>query len=38
LAVIGVFVLKFAKIIGIGLAAFGAGIWKLFGGRKRSDA
>jgi uncharacterized membrane-anchored protein len=38
LAIIGVFLLKFAKIIGIAVAAFGAGIWKLFGGRKKPDA
>ena len=37
LALIGVFVLKFAKIIGIAVAAFLGGIWKLFG-RKRSSA
>jgi uncharacterized membrane-anchored protein len=37
LAVIGIFVLKFAKVIGIGVAAFGAGIWKMFG-RRRSKA
>jgi uncharacterized membrane-anchored protein len=29
-AVIGVFLLKFAKVIGIGALAFGAGIWKFF--------
>jgi len=33
-ALAGAFVLKFAKVIFIGLAAFGAGAWKLFG-RKR---
>jgi uncharacterized membrane-anchored protein len=37
LALIGVFVLKFAKIIAIGVAAFFAGVWKLFG-RKREGA
>ena len=37
LALIGVFVLKFAKIIGIAVVAFLAGVWKLFG-RKRSSA
>ena len=37
MALIGVFVLKFAKIIGIGVAAFMGGLWKLFG-RRRSDA
>ncbi len=36
LALIGAFVLKFAKIIGIGIAAFVGGVWKLFG-RKRAD-
>ena len=37
LALIGAFVLKFAKIIGIGIAAFLGGVWKLFG-RKRESA
>ena len=36
-ALIGVFVLKFAKVIAIGVAAFVAGVWKLFG-RKRESA
>ena len=36
LALAGAFVLKFAKIIGIGVAAFFGGIWKLFG-RRRAD-
>jgi uncharacterized membrane-anchored protein len=36
LALIGVFALKFAKLIGIGIAAFMGGVWKLFG-RKRSN-
>jgi uncharacterized membrane-anchored protein len=33
-ALIGVFVLKFAKIIAIGAAALLAGLWKLFGSRR----
>jgi uncharacterized membrane-anchored protein len=37
LALIGVFVLKFAKIIAVGVAAFLGGMWKLFG-RKRESA
>ena len=37
LALIGVFVLKFAKLIAVGVAAFAAGVWKLFG-RKRESA
>jgi uncharacterized membrane-anchored protein len=36
-ALIGVFVLKFAKVIAIGAAALLAGLWKLFG-RKRESA
>jgi uncharacterized membrane-anchored protein len=36
LALIGVFVLKFAKLIAVGVAAFLGGVWKLFG-RKRAD-
>ena len=36
LALIGAFVLKFAKVIAIGVAAFFAGVWKFFG-RKRAD-
>jgi uncharacterized membrane-anchored protein len=36
LALIGAFVLKFAKVIAIGAAAFFAGVWKLFG-RRRTD-
>jgi uncharacterized membrane-anchored protein len=36
-ALIGVFVLKFAKIIGIAVAAFLGGLWKFFG-RKRESA
>ena len=35
-ALIGVFVVKFAKVIAIGAAALFAGIWKLFG-RRRAD-
>jgi uncharacterized membrane-anchored protein len=34
LALIGVFVLKFAKVIAIGVAALLAGVWKLFGRRR----
>ena len=37
IAVIGAFLLKFAKVIAIGAAAFFGGIWKFFG-RKRSQA
>jgi uncharacterized membrane-anchored protein len=37
LALAGAFILKFAKIIAIGVAAFFGGIWKLFS-RKRSQA
>jgi uncharacterized membrane-anchored protein len=33
-ALIGAFVLKFAKVIAIGVAAFFAGVWKLFGRRR----
>ena len=36
LALIGVFVLKFAKLIAIGAAALLAGAWKIFG-RRRAD-
>jgi uncharacterized membrane-anchored protein len=36
IALVGAFVLKFAKIIGIAVVAFMGGIWKLFG-RKRTD-
>jgi uncharacterized membrane-anchored protein len=35
-ALIGVFVLKFAKVIAIGVAAFVAGLWKLFGRKRES--
>jgi uncharacterized membrane-anchored protein len=37
LAVIGVFLLKFAKVIGIGALALGTGLWKFFR-RKPEDA
>jgi uncharacterized membrane-anchored protein len=37
LALIGAFVLKFAKLIAVGAAALMAGVWKLFG-RKRDSA
>jgi len=37
LALIGAFVLKFAKLIAIGAAALMAGLWKLFGGRRSSQ-
>jgi uncharacterized membrane-anchored protein len=36
LALIGAFVLKFAKVITVGAAALLAGVWKLFG-RRRAD-
>ena len=36
IALIGAFVLKFAKIIGIAIAAFAGGVWKMFG-RKRTS-
>jgi uncharacterized membrane-anchored protein len=36
LALIGVFALKFIKVIGIAVVAFFGGIWKVFGGRKKA--
>ncbi len=36
LALIGVFVVKFAKVIAIAVAAFGAGIWKFFRRKPKS--
>jgi len=36
LALIGAFLLKFAKLIAIGAAALVAGVWKIFGGRRTS--
>lgn len=36
LALIGVFVLKFAKLIAIGAAALFAGVWKFFGRKRES--
>ena len=37
IALIGVFALKFAKIIAIAAAAVFGGIWKFFGGRRRDN-
>jgi uncharacterized membrane-anchored protein len=36
LALIGVFVLKFAKVIAVGVAAFMGGVWKLLGRKRQS--
>ena len=36
LALIGAFALKFAKLIVVGVAAVGAGIWKMLGGKREN--